>query len=69
MKPPIGIMPKHIWQENRFMEVCSAITRYYNASLPIPIEWVEEYNELVVIRLSRHKNNDLESGTKNFSND
>ncbi len=46
-KPPLGIMPKWLWQERRFNELCGAITRAYNASWEIHIEWVEEYNELV----------------------
>lgn len=46
-KPPIGLMPKFIHREKRLMDVCGAISRYYNAGLEIPIEWVQEYNELV----------------------
>jgi hypothetical protein len=44
---PIGLMPKNIHTEIRFKEVCGAMSRYYNACLIIPIEWIEEYNELV----------------------
>jgi len=47
-KPPIGLIPKSINDQKRYHEVCEAITRYYNASLQIPIEWIEEYNELVL---------------------
>ncbi len=47
-KPPIGLIPKSINDQKRYHEVCEAITRYYNASLEIPIEWIEEYNELVL---------------------
>lgn len=46
-KPPIGLMPKSIHLEKRFYEVCGAITRYYSVGGKIPIEWVEEYNELL----------------------
>jgi len=50
-KPPLGLMPKKLHYERavfeRFNEVCEAMTRYYNASQKIPIEWIEEYNELV----------------------
>lgn len=46
-KPPLGLIPKFIHKERRFIEVCGAISRYYEAGLVIPIEWVEEYNELV----------------------
>ncbi len=50
-KPPLGLCPKDIWEENimkdRFHEVCSVIVRYYSSGLKIHIEWVEEYNELI----------------------
>lgn len=50
-EPPIGLIPKEHYERqktaSRFKDVCGAITRYYNASLPINIEWVEEYNEIL----------------------
>lgn len=49
IKPPLGLIPKEMVMEERFKDVFGAISRYWNANLPIPIEWVEEYNELVVI--------------------
>ena len=51
IKPPLGLIPKKIHDEfvmvERFNEVCGAIARYYNAGMKIPIEWIEEYDELV----------------------
>ena len=51
VKPPLGLIPKKYHEEKinaeRFLEVCGAITRYYNAGLKINIEWIEEYNDLV----------------------
>lgn len=44
---PIGIIPKYIWDDKRFHELCEAITRYYSKGLEIPIEWIEEYNEYI----------------------
>lgn len=52
-RPPLGLTPKRIRQEQRFQEVCAAIARYYDAGKKIPIEWVEEYNELVEMRGER----------------
>ncbi len=49
-KPPLGLTPKRIVQEKRLNDVCLAISRYWTAGLKIPIEWVEEYNELVEIK-------------------
>tara|TARA_R110001632_G_scaffold82964_1_gene183947 strand:+ start:753 stop:914 length:162 start_codon:yes stop_codon:yes gene_type:complete len=46
-KPPIGLKPKKYHLLERFNEVRSAIVRYSDAELPIPVEWVEEYNELI----------------------
>lgn len=53
-KPPIGLAPRHIanivdltTESDRFIEVYEAIKRYHDEALPINIEWVEEYNELV----------------------
>lgn len=44
---PIGLKPKLVNRLERLGEVRSAIARYYDAELKIPIEWVEEYNELI----------------------
>ena len=46
-KPPIGLKPKKYHSLERLNEVRSAIVRYYDDELPIPVEWIEEYNELI----------------------
>ena len=50
-KPPLGLIPKKYYDAqktaSRFNDVCRAIVRYYNAGLPINIEGVEEYNEIL----------------------
>lgn len=50
-KPPLGITPKTIHQEmvkkERFGDLQRAITRYLENGLPINIEWINEYNELI----------------------
>lgn len=41
-KPPIGIMPEAIWRQQRYDDLCRAITRYVVAGLkPLP-EWIDE---------------------------
>lgn len=45
-KLPLGIMPKYIHDEQRREELKQAINRFLEADQPIPIEWIEEYNEL-----------------------
>jgi hypothetical protein len=47
VKPPIGLRPKWIIDKERLNEVRSAIVRYYDAELKIPIEWLKEYNQLI----------------------
>lgn len=50
-KPPIGLKPKFVSKFvskiERLKEVRGAIVRYYDAELKIPIEWIEEYNQLI----------------------
>jgi len=47
-RPPLGLMPRFMWEGERLFEVCSAITRRYQSCMEIPIEWVREYNELII---------------------
>lgn len=48
---PLKLLPKHkhnmIVARKRLLDIKSAINTRYNEELPIPIEWVEEYNELL----------------------
>lgn len=46
-KPPLGLLPKDMWDNLRLGYIISAINRYMLNSKEIPLEWVEEYNELV----------------------
>tara|TARA_R110000765_G_scaffold14938_1_gene43541 strand:- start:269 stop:442 length:174 start_codon:yes stop_codon:yes gene_type:complete len=48
VKPPIGLRPKLVSDKERLNEVRGAIVRYYDAELKIPVEWIEEYNELII---------------------
>lgn len=45
-KPPLGVMPKDIWDRKRQEELAAAMNRYLEAGKKIPKEWIEEYNEL-----------------------
>ena len=49
-KPPLGLIPRHLWQNKknaeRLNDVSEAIGRYVKAGLRIPIEWLEEYQDL-----------------------
>lgn len=44
--PPLGVTPRYIHDERRAEELAAAIIRYADCGLPIPTDWVAEYNEL-----------------------
>ena len=46
-KPPLGIMPRKLWDEKRMVDLVDASRRYKKAGMDIPTEWQEEYAELV----------------------
>jgi hypothetical protein len=46
-KPPLGLMPRKIWNQIRFKELVDAIDRYIKAKKDIPYEWIAEYNEYI----------------------
>lgn len=45
-KPPLGLVPRKFHTEQRVFQITEAIDRYTDVRKPIPIEWIEEYNEL-----------------------
>lgn len=47
-KPPLGVMPKFIWNQKRQGELLAAISRYYDEGLKVPLEWISEFKELCV---------------------
>lgn len=55
VKPPLGVMPKYIWDEKRIDELREAIQRYLKGFYSIPIEWVDEYNKLIGEQDERNK--------------
>lgn len=46
-KPPLGLMPKNILDNIRLVDIHDAVNRYFFDKKEIPIEWIEEYNDLV----------------------
>ncbi|MDD9148144.1 hypothetical protein OYT88_06230 [Sporolactobacillus sp. CQH2019] len=46
VKPPLGIMPKNIWLQQRLDDLLEAIDRYYAAGYEPRKEWQDERNEL-----------------------
>ncbi len=47
IKLPLGIEPRFILRDKRIKEIREAISRYIDSRIAIPIEWIEEYNQLV----------------------
>lgn len=45
-KPPLGVMPKDMWDFIRRNAISNAIERYTMAGECIPKEWIDEYNKL-----------------------
>jgi hypothetical protein len=52
-RPPLGLMPHSVFLLRRLEEIFEAIERYHEASMQIPIEWIQEYNLLIEM----YKNN------------
>lgn len=46
-RPPIGVKPRYLVMEERFQELKQAIQQYSERGHIIPLEWVDEYNELI----------------------
>lgn len=45
-KPPLGIMPRHIHDENRLSQLQLALKRYEECGWPVRQEWLMEIREL-----------------------
>jgi hypothetical protein len=46
-KPPEGIIPRHLWIENRLADIENAIQRRIETTHIIPVDWVQERNDLM----------------------
>ena len=45
-KPPLGVIPRHLWDEERLEALNDAIYRYNSAGMVPHIEWLQERDEL-----------------------
>lgn len=45
-KPPLGVVPRDIWDRKRQDDLAAAMQRYLEAGKKIPKEWLDEYNEI-----------------------
>jgi hypothetical protein len=46
-KPPLGIMPRKIWDDRRYFDLVDAINRYVEAKIDPPQEWLDEFSEIL----------------------
>lgn len=52
-KPPLGVTPKWLHDENRFIELCACITRHPGGDWKL--EWLNELGDLCLSILLRKK--------------
>ena len=45
-KPPLGLMPRDIWNRIRISDIFEAMVRYSQNNKPSPLEWIEELEDL-----------------------
>lgn len=45
-RPPLGLRPRFVHEEERMAEIYAAVVRYMDAGICVPTEWIAEYNEL-----------------------
>lgn len=57
-KPPLGLIPKWIWIEQRLDAIAEAISRYKQAGWEVPQEWYEEHADHAhtLIKLNKQQN-------------
>lgn len=62
-KPPLGVVPRWLHEEQRADALMGAMVRYYKAGIEYPVEWHHEYNELIV-RIDRRAKREREEKDK-----
>jgi hypothetical protein len=45
-KPPLGVMPRKIWEQDRQLDLLAAMQRYVEEDVKIPADWIDELNDL-----------------------
>lgn len=47
-KPPLGLMPKKLWDAQRMRDIYDAMERYAAAGKAVPLAWVQELRRIEV---------------------
>jgi len=69
IRPPLGIRPQWLIDEQRFDEILSGAVRFNDAGKSIPIDWLIEMQEIFFRAQSKRDKSDNVSGnliTKNY---
>lgn len=45
-KPPLGIVPRNIFEENRLYDLVDAVKRYRLVTTPVPVDWFVEIADI-----------------------
>ena len=45
--PPMGIMPRRLWDESRTLDLLEAMRRYVEAGKKVPVDWLNELHDLL----------------------
>ena len=53
IKPPIGIIPRRFWEEQRIHGLMETISQYTSQGKLVKEEWVDELNDLLYSRTER----------------
>lgn len=48
-KPPLGLMPRAIFERQRCRDIIAAMNRYLEEGKPVPPDWLEELNEILPV--------------------
>lgn len=54
-KSPLGIKPRFLVAEERLFDIDEAIERFLHSRTAIPVEWIEERNELIAYLKEREE--------------
>jgi hypothetical protein len=54
-KPPVGIRPRWLVDEQRVEEITAAMLRYLKAGVPVPNDWILELAEKLEARKATHR--------------
>lgn len=54
-KPPLGLVPRYVRDEQRAREIIDAVLRYIDNGKPVPHEWIAELAERTTAKESEAK--------------